>query len=95
MRRYAQWTGIDLCFQSFTTELDELPGKYVAPLGAFWLARVDASHNPVGIIAVRPIDDAVCEMKRLWVEPELRDWAWAANSLAPLSSLRVLRDLQK
>ena len=70
MRRYAQWTGIDLCFQSFATELDELPGKYVAPLGAFWLARINPSVNPVGVIAVRPLDSTVCEMKRLWVEPE-------------------------
>ena len=70
MRRYAQWTGIDLCFQNFGAELAELPGKYVAPLGALWLARIDTSRNPVGVIAVRPFDDAVCEMKRLWVEPD-------------------------
>ena len=70
MRRYAQWTGVDLCFQNFEAELAELPGKYVAPLGALWLARVATSPNPVGVIAVRPLNDAVCEMKRLWVESE-------------------------
>ena len=70
MRRYAQWTGIDLCFQGFETELAELPGKYVAPLGALWLARIEASGTSVGVIAVRPLNGTVCEMKRLWVEPE-------------------------
>ena len=70
MRRYAQWTGIDLCFQNFEAELADLPGKYVAPLGALWLARIDTQPHPVGVIAVRPLDAAACEMKRLWVEPE-------------------------
>ena len=70
MRRYAQWTSIDLCFQSFATEPDELSGNYVVPLGALWLARINPSANPVGVIAVRPIDSTVCEMKRLWVQAE-------------------------
>lgn len=70
MRRYARWTGIDLCFQNFEAELADLPGKYVSPLGALWLARSDTSLDPVGVIAVRPLDGVACEMKRLWVEPE-------------------------
>ena len=69
MRRYAQWSGVNLCFQNFEAELAELPGKYVAPTGALWLATFEQSAEPVGVIAVRPLDDTVCEMKRLWVEP--------------------------
>ena len=34
MRHYSQWTGIDLCFKSFAAELNKLPDKYVALLGA-------------------------------------------------------------
>lgn len=70
MRRYAQWTGVNLCFQNFERELADLPGKYVAPLGALWLASIAPSAEPVGVIAVRPLADETCEMKRLWVEPE-------------------------
>jgi putative acetyltransferase len=69
MRRYATWTGVNLCFQDFEAELAELPGKYVAPKGALWLAVMDETDEPVGVIAVRPIDEQSCEMKRLWVEP--------------------------
>lgn len=69
MRRYAAWTGIDLCFQNFEAELAALPGRYVAPLGGLWLARATGSNEPIGVIALRPLSDTVCEMKRLWVEP--------------------------
>jgi putative acetyltransferase len=70
MRRYAKWTGVNLCFQNFEHELAELPGKYVAPQGALWLASTDPSTAPVGVIAVRPLEGNTCEMKRLWVEPK-------------------------
>lgn len=69
MRRYAAWTGIDLCFQNFEAELAALPGKYVPPQGHLWLAR-DAKAVAKGVIAVRPISNSECEMKRLWVEPD-------------------------
>lgn len=67
MRRYATRTGIDLCFQNFDAELAALPGKYATPDGNLWLA-VDGDDNAAGTIAVRPLADGVCEMKRLWVE---------------------------
>lgn len=69
MRRYATWTGIDLCFQNFEAELAALPGKYVPPQGGLWLARSTKSDAPIGVIALRPLSATVCEMKRLWVEP--------------------------
>ena len=74
MRRYARWTGVDLCFQNFETELAELPGKYSLPSGQLWLAfsavNAHSPTTPVGVIAVRALSESVCEMKRLWVEPE-------------------------
>ncbi len=68
MRRYARWTGVNLCFQNFEAELEDLPGKYVAPNGALWLATLNESADPVGVIAVRPLSASTCEMKRLWVD---------------------------
>ncbi len=70
MRRYARWTGVNLCFQNFEAELAELPGKYVLPRGQLWLADTQDVGEPFGVIAVRPLSDSVCEMKRLWVEPD-------------------------
>lgn len=67
---YARSLDFDLCFQSFDKELLELPGPYAPPRGRLILCRVDGS--PAGCIAVKPIGDEVCEMKRLFVRPHFR-----------------------
>ena len=68
MRAYARWLRLDLGFQNFEDELARLPGVYTPPSGQLWLAWRD-DGAALGCIAVKPLAAAVCEMKRLWVEP--------------------------
>jgi len=86
---YAQWLGIDLCFQGFDRELATLPGAYVPPRGRLLLAGMPA--RAFGCIALRPIEAAgpseegaadtagargIGEVKRLYVQPAHRNGGW-------------------
>lgn len=67
-RAYAASLPVDLGYQDFEAELAALPGKYAAPAGALLIAR-DAAGAPLGCVALRPMADGCCEMKRLYVAP--------------------------
>ena len=68
---YEAFIGVDLSFQGFAKELEDLPGKYAPPAGGLFIAFVDGS--PMGCVALRPIDTELrAELKRLYVSPDGR-----------------------
>ena len=67
---YADSLGFDLEFQGFSQEIAELSVAYAPPQGCILLAKL--SGLLVGCVALRPLEDRVCEMKRLYVMPDYR-----------------------
>ena len=67
---YANSLDFSLCFQSFDEEMKGLPGAYAPPEGRLLLAY--SGGQAAGCIALRPLDDGICEMKRLFVRPGYR-----------------------
>ena len=63
---YASSLGVDLSFQDFEHEVATLDTYYELML----VARIDG--DVAGCVALRRIDDDVCEMKRLYVRTRFR-----------------------
>lgn len=67
---YANGLQVDISFQGFQAELAGLPGDYAQPSGQMLLAMDQG--QAVGCVAMRPLTDGACEMKRLFVQPSQR-----------------------
>jgi len=82
-REYAASLDEDGHFQGFEDELAALPYEVLL------VAKVDG--EPVGCVAVHPLDERTCEMKRLFVRPSARGTgAGRALALASLERARAL-----
>jgi len=67
---YANSLPFSLDFQKFEDEFTSLPGLYAPPAGRLLLCEIRSTA--VGCVAMKPLDQGRCEMKRLFVAHEFR-----------------------
>ncbi len=90
LEEYVGWIGLDLAFQEIDAELEGLPGEYVPPEGALFVAT--GEERLAGMIGLRPLEERAClagaydakagEMKRLFVRPDARGHGLAKQLIA-------------
>ena len=85
---YQDWLNVDLCFQDFQKELDALPGKYAPPMGRLLFAR--DGDRIAGTVCLRPLQENICEMKRLFVRPD-----WRGQGLGRRLAIAIIQEAQK
>lgn len=70
-KEYAAQIGVDLEFQNFTNEIQNIEIQYSRPKGIIFIARND-KNLPLGCFGIRALEGSICELKRMFLKKEAR-----------------------
>jgi putative acetyltransferase len=74
IREYATWLNIDMSFQNFDQEMEQIDIEYSLPKGLLW--TLQDGGKLVGCVGFKRLDEATAEVKRLYVQPAYRRQRW-------------------
>lgn len=70
-KEYASQIGVDLAFQNFNQEIENIESQYSRPNGVIIIAFKD-EKIPLGCFGIRKLEDAICELKRMYLIKDAR-----------------------
>lgn len=91
-REYARWLDIDLSFQRFDEELNQLKVMYGEPGGAIFLSTKGELLS--GCVAIRRLTDVTAELKRMYIVPQCRNQGIAESLLKKAITFASQKDYQ-
>ncbi|NKI30460.1 GNAT family N-acetyltransferase [Croceivirga thetidis] len=70
-RAYASEIDIDLEFQNFSEEIENIKLQYARPAGVLFIVKND-ENKPLGCFGIRKWNEQICELKRMYLKVEGR-----------------------
>ena len=68
---YAEELNLDLSFQNFSEEIENIQKQYSRPEGVVYIVY-DSKGVPVGCVGVRSLEGDICELKRMYLRDSSR-----------------------
>lgn len=72
-QEYANTLQIDLCFQDFENELNEINIQYSKPSGGLLLIIDSETGDAVGCVGIRRFNNETAELKRMYIKDTCRN----------------------
>lgn len=70
---YADAIKVDLCFQDFENELEQINIQYSKPSGGLYIIIDNETGESVGCIGIRKFENKIAELKRMYVKDSHRN----------------------
>lgn len=70
-KEYASQIVIDLEFQNFNKEVENLEDQYSRPEGVIYIIY-NLENLPIGCFGIRKLENSICELKRMYLKEDYR-----------------------
>lgn len=71
IKEYVSQLGVDLSFQNFNQEIQNIKQQYARPSGVMIIVYSD-NEKTIGCFGIRAYEGTICELKRMYLKKEYR-----------------------